>query len=185
MENVIIFLQFLQKLEQGKLIPTEQIEHLADILKSTLRKNLSKGVYDSLEELLENQLNGNEQNNLFLDILESTPKPKDTLTKLTEYLDKCLIRYLDKISQNEQDFEYHLNFKIPAQDKEYIKILKHPDQGYTLKYANISDYSKYIHTIPLKDLDKKYINSIWDAIQDDEDCWEEIKEGIKEEKANK
>lgn len=166
MGDVITFLQFLQKLEQGKLIPTEQIEHLADILKSTLRKNLCNGVYDSLEELLESQLNGNEQNPLFIDILETTPKPKekDTLTKLTEYLDKELIKYLDKISQNEQDFEYHLGFKIPAQDKEYIGIVKDSDQGYILGYANIYDHSK--HTIPLKDLDKKYINTIWEAIQE-------------------
>lgn len=181
MEDIITFLQFLQKLEQGKLIPTEQIEHLADILKSTLRKNLSKGVYDSLKELLESQLNGNEQNPLFIDILETTPTPKpkekDTLTKLTEYLDKCLIKYLDKISQNEQDFEYHLDFKIPAQNKEYIAIFKDSDQGYILKYANISDYSKYIHTIPLKDLGKKYINSIWSLIQDDIANWEEITQG--------
>ena len=94
MEDVITFLQFLHKLEQGRLIPIEQIEHLADILKSTLRKNLSNGVYDSLNDLLEGQLNGNEQNPLFIDILETTPKPKekDTLTKLTEYI--------DKISQN-------------------------------------------------------------------------------------
>lgn len=187
MEDVITLLQFLQKLEQGKLIPTEQIEHLADILKSTLRKNLSNGVYDSLNELLESQLNGNEQNPLFIDILETTPKPegKDTLTKLIKYLDKCLIKYLDKISQNEQDFEYHLDFKIPAQNKEYIAIFKDSDQGYILKYANISDYSKYIHTIPLKDLDKKYIEDIWDTIEEDEDNWKEIKEGIKEEMANK
>ena len=179
MEDVITFLQFLQKLEQGKLIPTEQIEHLADILKSTLRKNISNGVYNFLEELLEGQINGNEQNPLFIDILETTPKPKenDTLTKLTEYLDKCLIRYLDKISQNEQDFEYHLDFKVLSQNKEYITIFKDSDQGYILKYANISDYSKYIHTIPLKDLGNKYINSIWDTIQDDIDNWEEITQG--------
>lgn len=96
MGDIITFLRFLQKLEQGRLIPTEQIEHLADILEDTLRKNLSNGIYDSLEELLENQLKGNEQNNLFLDILESTPKPKEKDTsKLTEYyLDKCLIKYL-------------------------------------------------------------------------------------------
>lgn len=175
MGDVITFLQFLQKLEQGKLIPTEQIKHLADILKSTLRKNLSNGIYYSLEELLEGKINGNEQNPLFIDILETTPKPegKDTLTKLTEYL--------DKVSQNEQDFEYELDFKIISQDKEYIEIIKDSDQGYILKYANISDYSKYIHTIPLKDLDKKYINSIWDTIQDDIandiDNWEEITQG--------
>lgn len=69
MGDIITFLQFLQKLEQGRLIPTEQIEQLADILESTLRKTLSNGIYDSLNELLESQLNSNEQNLLFLDIL--------------------------------------------------------------------------------------------------------------------
>lgn len=69
MEDVITFLQFLQKLEHGRLIPTEQIEHLADILKSTLRKNLSSGVYDSLMDLIDNQINGNEQNPLYIDII--------------------------------------------------------------------------------------------------------------------
>lgn len=179
MEDVITFLQFLQKLAHGRLIPIEQTEHLADILKVTLRNNLIHGVYDSLNELLEGQLNSNEQNSLFIDIIETTQKPKenDTLTKLTEYLDKR--------SQNEQDFKYELNFKIPAQDKEYIEIFKDPDQGYTLEYANISDYSKYVYTTPLKDLNKKYIDSIWDSILDEEDNWREIKEGIKEEMANK
>lgn len=179
MEDVITFLQFLQKLEQGRLIPTEQIEHLADILKSTLRKNLSNGVYDSLNELLENQLNSNEQNSLFIDILETTPKPKekDTLTKLTEFLDKELMGDLDrKICQNKLDFKHCLNFKIPAQDKEYIEIFNDPDQGYTLKYANISDYSKYIYTTPLKDLKSEYINTLWESILDDESNWEDLQE---------
>lgn len=160
MEDVITFLQFLQKLEQGRLIPTEQIEHLADILKSTLRKNLSNGVYDSLNNLLEGQLNCNEQNPLFIDILETTPKPKekDTLTKITEFL--------DNISKNTSQFKYSLEFKVPSRDKEYIEIYKDPDQGYILKYANLSDYSKYTYTTPLKDLNYKDINTIWDAIQE-------------------
>ena len=162
MEDVITFLQFLQKLEQGRLIPIEQLEHLSDILKVTLRQNLSKGVYDSLNELLENQLNGNEQNPLFIDILETTPKPKekDTLTKITEFL--------DNLSSNTQDFKYTLDFKVPSQDIEFEKIFKDPDQGYILKYANISDYSmryKRRYNTPLKDIDKKYITDIWEAIQ--------------------
>lgn len=44
MGDVITFLQFLQKLEQGRLIPTEQIEHLSDILKSTLRKTFARSI---------------------------------------------------------------------------------------------------------------------------------------------
>lgn len=180
MGDIITFLEFLQKLEQGGLIPTEQMEYLEDILENTLRKSLSNGVYDSLEELLENQLNGNEQNHLFINILKTTPKPKekDTLTKLTEYLDSI---FKDK----PKDFKYSLDFSVFSQDKKYIEIFKDPDQGYTLKYANISDSLRYIYTTPLKDINKIYLDSIWAAIEEDEDNWKEIKEGIKEEMANK
>ena len=160
MGDVITFLQFLQKLEQGRLIPTEQIGHLADILKSTLRKNLSKGVYDSLNDLLESQLNGNEQNSLFIDILETTPKPeeKDTLTKLTEYL--------DKISQNEQDFKYDLEFEVPSKHIEYSYIIKDPDLGYIIKYRIVQGYSKYEYSTPISYLNSDHINTIWEAIQE-------------------
>ena len=160
MGDVITFLQFLQKLEQGRLIPTEQIEHLADILKSTLRKNLSNGVYDSLEELLESQLNGNEQNPLFIDILETTPKPKekDTLTKLTEFL--------DKIFQNEQAFKYDLEFEVPSKHIEYSYIIKDPDLGYIIKYRIVQGYSKYEYSTPISYLNSDHINTIWEAIQE-------------------
>lgn len=160
MGDVITFLQFLQKLEQGRLIPTEQIEHLSDILKSTLRKNLCNGVYDSLEELLEGQLNGNEQNPLFIDILETTPKPKekDTLTKLTEYL--------DKISQNEQDFKYDLEFGVPSKHIGYLYIIKDPDLGYIITYRIIQGYSKYEYNTPISYLNSDHINTIWEAIQE-------------------
>lgn len=159
MGDIITFLEFLQKLEQGRLIPTEQIEHLADILENTLRKNLSNGVYDSLEELLESQLNCTEQNSLFIDILKTTPKPKEkenTLTKLTEFL--------DNISKNTSEFKYSLDFKVPSRDREYMEIYKDPNQGYILKYT--STYSKHIYTTPIKDLYYKDLTAIWDAIQE-------------------
>ena len=161
MGDVITFLQFLQKLEQGRLIPTEQIEHLADILKSTLRKNLCNEVYDSLEELLESQLNGNEQNPLFIDILETTPKPKekDTLTKLTEFL--------DKIFQNEQSFKYDLEVEVPSENREYLYIIKDPDLGYyIIKYRIVQGYSKYEYSTPISYLNSDHINTIWEAIQE-------------------
>lgn len=161
MGDIITFLQFLQKLEQGRLIPTEQIEHLADILENTLKKNLSNGVYDSLQDLLESQLNGNEQNSLFIDILETTPKPS-TLTKLIEYLEDHSKDY----PLNQSNYKYPLEFQVPSRDREYIEIFKDPDQGYILKYANISDYSKYTYTTPLQDLNQKDINTIWDTIQE-------------------
>lgn len=160
MGDVITFLQFLQKLEQGKLIPTEQIEHLADILKSTLRKNLSNGVYDSLEELLESQLNGNEQNPLFIDILETTPKPKekDTLTKLTEFL--------DNLSSNTQDFKYDLEFGVPSKHIGYLYIIKDTDLGYIITYRIVQGYSKYEYSTPISYLNSDHINTIWEAIQE-------------------
>ena len=160
MGDVITFLQFLQKLEQGRLIPTEQIEHLSDILNSTLRKNLSNGVYDSLNDLLESQLNGNEQNPLFIDILETTPKPKekDTLTKLTEFL--------DKIFQNEQYLKYYLEFEVPSKHIEYLYIIKDPDLGYIIKYRIVQGYSKYGYSTPISYLNSDHINTIWEAIQE-------------------
>lgn len=161
MADIITFLRFLQKLEQGRLIPTEQIEHLADILESTLRKNLSNGLYDSLNKLLENQLNSNEQNTLFIDILTPNPE-KDTLTKLIEFLND---QFKD-FPSGPLDDKYELDFKVPSKDKEYIEIYKDSDHNYILKYANISDYSKNIYTIPLIDLNWEDINTIWDAIQE-------------------
>ena len=160
MGDVITFLQFLQKLEQGRLIPTEQIEHLADILNSTLRKNLSNAVYDSLNDVLESQINGNEQNPLFIDILETTPKPKekDTLTKLTEFL--------DKIFQNEQYLKYYLEFEVPSKHIEYLYIIKDPDLGYIIKYRIVQGYSKYGYSTPISYLNSDHINTIWEAIQE-------------------
>ena len=159
MEDVITFLQFLQKLAHGRLIPIEQTEHLADILKVTLRNNLIHGVYDSLNELLEGQLNSNEQNSLFIDIIETTQKPKekDTLTKLTEYL--------DKISEGKTKFKYSLDFKVPSKNREYLEIFKDLDQNYILKYVVIPDYSTH-YTIPIKDLGKDTLNTLWEAIKD-------------------
>lgn len=160
MGDVITFLQFLQKLEQGRLIPTEQIEHLADILENTLRKNLSNGVYDSLEELLESQLNSNEQNSLFIDILKTTPKPKEKENTLTK-----LKKFLDNISSNTIAFKYSLAFKVPSKNREYLEIFKDLDQNYILKYVVIPDYSTH-YTIPIKDLGKDTLNTLWEAIKD-------------------
>ena len=61
-------LELLQKLENGKLIPEDQIEKVAKILKNTLEKSLSPGVYQILDNLL-NQLDGNSTNPLYIDII--------------------------------------------------------------------------------------------------------------------
>ena len=61
-------LELLQKLENGKLIPEDQIEKVAKVLKNTLEKSLSPGVYQILDELL-NQVDGNSTNPLYIDII--------------------------------------------------------------------------------------------------------------------
>ena len=61
-------LELLQKLENGKLIPEDQIEKVAKILKNTLEKSLSPGVYQILDDLL-NQVDGNSTNHLYIDII--------------------------------------------------------------------------------------------------------------------
>lgn len=61
-------LELLQKLENGKLIPEDQIEKVAKVLKNTLEKSLSPGVYQILDNLLD-QVNGNSTNYLYIDII--------------------------------------------------------------------------------------------------------------------
>ena len=61
-------LELLQKLENGKLIPEDQIEKVAKILKNTLEKSLSPGVYQILDDLL-NQVDSNSTNPLYIDII--------------------------------------------------------------------------------------------------------------------
>ena len=67
MGDLITMLELLQKLENGKLIPSDQIEKVAKILKDTLAKSLSQGVYATLDDLL-NQVDSNDTNSLYIDI---------------------------------------------------------------------------------------------------------------------
>ena len=68
MGDLITMLELLQKLEDGKLIPEDQIEKVAKVLKNTLEKSLSPGVYQILDDLL-NQVDGNSTNPLYIDII--------------------------------------------------------------------------------------------------------------------
>ena len=68
MGDLITMLELLQKLENGKLIPEDQIEKVAKVLKNTLEKSLSPGVYQILDNLL-NQVDGNSTNPLYIDII--------------------------------------------------------------------------------------------------------------------
>lgn len=68
MGDLITMLELLQKLENGKLIPSDQIEKVAKVLKNTLEKSLSPGVYVTLDDLL-NQVDSNDTNPLYIDII--------------------------------------------------------------------------------------------------------------------
>ena len=68
MGDLITMLELLQKLENGKLIPEDQIEKVAKILKNTLEKSLSPGVYQILDDLL-NQVDADSTNPLYIDII--------------------------------------------------------------------------------------------------------------------
>lgn len=68
MGDLITMLELLQKLENGKLIPEDQIEKVAKVLKNTLEKSLSPGVYQILDDLL-NQVDSNDTNPLYIDII--------------------------------------------------------------------------------------------------------------------
>lgn len=66
--DLITILQLIQKMEQGNLIPTEQVETIADELLSVMSNRLTKGVFQTLQDLL-NQINSNKDNPLFIDIM--------------------------------------------------------------------------------------------------------------------
>ena len=66
MGDLITMLELLQKLENGKLIPSDQIEKVAKVLKNTLEKSLSP--YQILDYLL-NQVHDNSTNPLYIDII--------------------------------------------------------------------------------------------------------------------
>ena len=68
MGDLITMLKLLQKLEDGKLIPSDQIEEVAKILENTLEKSLSPGVYQILDDLL-NQVDADSTNPLYINII--------------------------------------------------------------------------------------------------------------------
>ena len=68
MGDLITILELIQKMEQGNLIPTPQVESLAEDLMSTMRNKLTPGVCKIFQDLLD-QVNGNEKNSLFIDIM--------------------------------------------------------------------------------------------------------------------
>ena len=68
MGDLITILELIQKMEQGNLIPTKQVESLAKELLSVMDNKLTAGVTNTFKDLLD-QVNGNKDNSLFIDIM--------------------------------------------------------------------------------------------------------------------
>ena len=68
MGDLITILELIQKMEQGNLIPTQQVESLAKELLSVMDNKLTAGVTKTFKDLLD-QVNGNKGNSLFIDIM--------------------------------------------------------------------------------------------------------------------
>lgn len=68
MGDLITILELIQKMEQGNLIPTSQVESLARELLSVMDNKLTAGVMKTFQDLLD-QVNGNKDNSLFIDIM--------------------------------------------------------------------------------------------------------------------
>lgn len=63
MGDLITILELIQKMEQGNLIPTQQVESLAKELLSVMDNKLTAGVTKTFKDLLD-QVNGNKDNSL-------------------------------------------------------------------------------------------------------------------------
>ena len=68
MGDLITILELIQKMEQGNLIPTQQVESLAKELLSVMDNKLTAGVTKTFKDLLD-QVNSNKDNSLFIDIM--------------------------------------------------------------------------------------------------------------------
>ena len=68
MGDLITILELIQKMEQGNLIPTSQVESLAGELFSVMDNKLTAGVMKTFQDLLD-QVNSNKDNSLFIDIM--------------------------------------------------------------------------------------------------------------------
>ena len=68
MGDLITILELIQKMEQGNLIPTSQVESLARELFSVMDNQLTAGVMKTFQDLLD-QVNSNKDNSLFIDIM--------------------------------------------------------------------------------------------------------------------
>lgn len=69
MEDLITLLQIIQKLNDGKLVTDQQVEHISEVLLKSLQQTLSHDAYHILfDGMLNSMVNGNAENPLFIDL---------------------------------------------------------------------------------------------------------------------
>ena len=72
MGDLIVILRIIEKLNRGGLVLDSQVEHISDELLKKLKELLDpdawKILYDLYDGMIESQLNGNDENDLFIDL---------------------------------------------------------------------------------------------------------------------
>lgn len=69
MEDLITLLQIIQKLNDGRLVTNQQVEHISEVLLKSLQQTLSQDAYHMLfDGMLNSMVNGNTENPLFIDL---------------------------------------------------------------------------------------------------------------------
>ena len=69
MGDLITLLQIIQKLNDGKLVTDQQVEHISQVLTKALQQTLSSDAWHMLYDgMLNSMINGNDENSTFIDL---------------------------------------------------------------------------------------------------------------------
>ena len=69
MEDLITMLEIIQKMNNGRLVTNQQVEHISNVLTKTLQQTLSSDAWHMLHDgMLNSMINGNDENPTFIDL---------------------------------------------------------------------------------------------------------------------
>lgn len=69
MGDLITMLKIIQKLNDGKLVTDQQVEHISEVLLKSLQQTLSLDAWHMLyDRMLNSMINGNDENSTFIDL---------------------------------------------------------------------------------------------------------------------